>query len=331
MNRPILQHYVPRFLLREFADESSGNVSVYDKHEMRSFTAKPTRIGAQKEFYDLEISESVILSVEEGLSDLEGEASRIISKIRKEESLANITREEKALLSYFIAVQSYRVPHMRDRLVHMSQQIEERLEGMGIDPERVENWESLDRDGAKELTIRMMEENAQEIAPYIFDKSWLLQRTSPDQPFYISDNPVALHNDRDHGPFGNIGFGVAGIQIHFPLSSMLSLFIVCPSHEETIKQGENKVWDLITSSPGSSRLLWSHITRFSELGEALDTGRPVELERPNVVHHNSLQVRNAGRWIFASRDEFDLVEEMINSNESFQTGPLGQVGMPDDL
>lgn len=105
MSHPTRQHYVPRMLLREFADPETRRVSVYDKHEDRTFQAKPARIAVVNEFYDLEISELVRLSTEEGLSEVEWSASQVFDEIRSEESLTGIDPEEMALISIFIAIQ----------------------------------------------------------------------------------------------------------------------------------------------------------------------------------------------------------------------------------
>lgn len=328
MSHPTRQHFVPRLLLREFTDLDSGLVYVYDKHDDRAFQATPKRIGAQNSFYDLEVSESITLTAEEGLSRVEGSASKIIDKIRLNESMDEVSEKERARLALFIAVQTYRVPHMRKNLLHTSNLMEEFFERIGIDPSEVENWESMDPEDAKRLTLEMMAESAETLAPHIFNKLWFLQRTTIDQPFYISDNPVALHNEPSRGPFGNIGFAVEGVQIHLPISRTLSLFLLCPSHGPTIRSVRNQLWGILKNSPRSSRSLWDAVLRSAKLNNALDYGSPIDLKPANVRHHNSLQVKYASRWIYAPSPDFKLVKEMLKDNESFRTGPLMQVDLP---
>ncbi|MDV5280161.1 DUF4238 domain-containing protein [Leclercia adecarboxylata] len=51
---------------------------------------------------------------------------------------------------------------------------------------------------------------------HLLKKDWYLLETSPERPFYVSDNPVVLKNSNDFGPYGNLGLAVRGIQIYLP-------------------------------------------------------------------------------------------------------------------
>jgi hypothetical protein len=43
-----------------------------------------------------------------------------------------------------------------------------------------------------------------------------------------------MHNERDFGVYGSIGFAVAGVEVHFPIGPTLTLFIPCPTTIEVV-------------------------------------------------------------------------------------------------
>ena len=54
---------------------------------------------------------------------------------------------------------------------------------------------------------------------------------------------------------------------------------------------------------------------------AFRKGTPLGSKPDNVVNHNSLQVMQAERFVFCSRRDFALVEDMINEELRFSVGP----------
>lgn len=115
-----------------------------------------------------------------------------------------------------------------------------------------------------------------------------------DQPLYISDNPVTLHNHDEGDLRGNLGIAVQGIQINLPISSKYSRGLYCTSHKEIIEGLYEK----------------HHVPN----------GSPIPLEPQNVTHLNALQVAFSTRFVLSSIRDFHLVEEMITENPSFQNG-----------
>jgi len=57
-----------------------------------------------------------------------------------------------------------------------------------------------------------------DFGPHFLNKIWFLAKATKTHPFMIGDNPVALQNHIDMEPYGNLGLGVKGIEIYFPLS-----------------------------------------------------------------------------------------------------------------
>ena len=74
------QHYVPKFLLKNFTRGKKPQIHVYDKSNDRRFKTHIKNIAAEAGFYEIELEDSV-LTVEPSLSDLETHASAIIKKL----------------------------------------------------------------------------------------------------------------------------------------------------------------------------------------------------------------------------------------------------------
>jgi hypothetical protein len=58
--------------------------------------------------------------------------------------------------------------------------------------------------------------------------------------------------------------------------------------------------------------------------DALGGRKPFPLDAESIKHLNSLQVYYAERFVFASRDKFDLVREMLRSTPKLKSGPRFQ-------
>ena len=56
MSRPKLHHYLPQFILREFA-APNGRVYVFDKQLSRSFPSNPENLAAESRFYNFQFGQ----------------------------------------------------------------------------------------------------------------------------------------------------------------------------------------------------------------------------------------------------------------------------------
>ncbi len=320
-----IQHYVPQFILRNFTSGKKHQLFAFDKKKGISFKTNIKNIASEKGFYNFKIEDEEY-SLEEDLGELEETSSKIVKKIINDESLSNISDEEKTTLSFFIAAQYFRVKQMRNHYRHLSIELEKRFSEMGIDTTKIENFSVVSEEEAKNISI-MSIASADKIAPYIFDKTWMLFKAPKSTPYYISDNPVTLQNMLDFGPLGNLGFGVLGIEIYFPISSTLSLGIMCRSHEEKLRQSyEEYERNLRKFGPEISMLLRMNLPPNVEaLMTAMKTGKFVNSLKENAINKNSLQVMYSSRFVYSSIDDFDLAREMIKKNPDFKQGPIPQV------
>ena len=310
-----IHHYVPRFLLRHFCSGERPRLWAYDKRTGKSFQTTVQNIAGERNFYEIGIGDEIV-SFENRLSKLESEAAVLIGRIISERSIGWLSEENRALLATFVVVQMNRGPHSRESFIDMDNGLRRVFgERFGLP---MEGYPRMTTERAKQAALTSLAEPDQ-YAEHILNKTWLLFETSAETPFYISDNPVALQNeDKSRGPMrGTLGLAVRGIQIYLPISSTLTLAFFCRSHETMIRDGVNRIRTSIVRD-SSFPLDFGHMLDWMR---AFRKGTPLGSEPDNVVNHNSLQVRRAERYLFCSRRDFTLVEDMINEEPRFGVGP----------
>jgi hypothetical protein len=89
--RTKLQHYVPQFLLRNFASGKQHRLYVFDKLNGRSFNSNPRNVAAESGFYDF-VHAGKQRTVEPFMARMETTVSRVIGSIVSRESLGHLLR-----------------------------------------------------------------------------------------------------------------------------------------------------------------------------------------------------------------------------------------------
>jgi hypothetical protein len=309
------QHYVPRFLLKNFTHGKKPKVFVYDKSNGKRFQTNIKNIAAENRFYDLEVEDG-LLSMEPGLSRLEANTSGIVKKLINNNDIKSISENEVAIFALFLAVQFVRTKEHRLRFEHMGKQFVQKLRDMGSSEEQIREimGSSGDVPEDKLFGLRSLAK-AIDLVPHFLNKAWLLLETTPKYPFFISDNPIGLHNDMDHGPYGNIGLAVRGIQIYLPLSSTLCLHLLCPTIAEEFRKAYDNPKVLDQMAPSARAFC-----------DGLMNGTPIRVVEDNVNMINSLQVAFSSRFVYCESDQFDLVERMIRDNQAYREGLKPEMG-----
>lgn len=227
------QHTVPRFLLDNFGFAKGRKAKqkfTFDKQSERSYPQSVYDASTRNAFYNIE-NHPDKYSLEPILCQIEADASSVIRKIIEEQSLGNLTDDEKTELAVFVVIQKSRTYHGLQTIKEFIVGLGDRLLGMGAKPEDLTRLIGSQEDpDLKNFFLETVLKHV-EHANQILNKSWLLYKTNNSNPYYISDNPVTLHNDIDMGLYGNLGLSVQGIQIHLPISSTFTLAFVCPTHE----------------------------------------------------------------------------------------------------
>ncbi|MFO0822820.1 MAG: DUF4238 domain-containing protein [Gemmataceae bacterium] len=309
-NHPKNQHYVPQFLLRNFAGKK-GQLAVFDKATGRSFPTSPRGIAAEAWFYDYVDEKGDPQSLEHELSKLEGGMSGIISRIIEQKSLSQLTNDERSGLAFFAALQQLRVKALRERTKCLNDGILRVLAERGIDGGNVvRQWSENDLKSQSALYLPI----AQKTGWYFYKKAWVLRRAPTGKPFWISDNPITLHNI--HDPNQN-RLDSPGVEILFPISSEFSICFLCEGHRQMIREG------LIHLRQYESEFGHAHegAAEIRHMAEVVEKGIPDLLPPESVVHQNSLQVQYASRFVIAPEDDFGLAREMIEKNPMLRESP----------
>lgn len=326
MSIPKLQHYVPQFLLKNFCSEGERKIFVFDKEREETFSTNIKNVAGEKGFYDIEVDD-VVLSVEPGLSKLESSAAEIVAKIVSTQSLKTLTKKERYQLALFAALQFTRVKQVRIRYKQIDETIKSVIEVKGQDPSNVDGYCPFDDAAIKHSSITNLAESVKEFAPYFLDKAWLLFKATTTVKHYISDNPVTLHNQHDYRPYGNLGLAVKGIEIYLPLSSELSLGMICQTHAEKIRQDWSQYLAAKKRSkrPETLEIGESEIRRLQGLKQGLETGRAILSIEENVIFKNSLQVMQSSRFVYSVDGNFDLVRQILIERPQFKEPPRIEV------
>lgn len=313
-------HYVPRFLLKNFTSGKKRQIYVFDKSNDNQFRTNIKNVAAEKGFYDLELDDEV-LTLEPGLAHLEGNASGVIKKIARDQTIKSLDEGDVATLSAFMAIQFVRTKEHRKRFEHLGELFAQKLREKGVAEEDIDKHVNSGT-GIPEDKLIGFESilSAKGFVPYFLNKVWLLFKTSRRTPFYISDNPLTLHNDIDHGPYGNIGLAVKGIQIYLPISTTLCLCLLCPSIADEFKEAYERIREIDQISPGLADKIVNNAEITESCCEGIINKSPIKVTDDNVTMMNSLQVMHSSRFVYCESDYFGLVTKMIGDSEKFREG-----------
>jgi hypothetical protein len=275
-----MQHYVPRFYLRNFAADTSRStpmVHCFDKPGGNQFPTSITNIGGENYFYD--IPEDPDQEFESQLSAIEGEFSQAYDSLLDSEDLDALDENDRTAIAYSIAVQELRTRENREQLRDMLSKLCGELEEYPQTDEMAEQIEELrelgTEEGVSRFQRRSIKNNAWDLAEIILGMKWILLMNEISIPYWTSDHPIVRHNNIDHSPYGNLGLRTKGIQMYFPLSSSISLAF-CDS------------------------TLFGHLQAKSS----------VDLD--HVRFQNSLQVRESTRHVIANTDDFSMAEAFLD-------------------
>lgn len=323
------QHTVPRFLLHHFGfgKKHKKKFFTYDKVTGRSFQQSVFDATTRNSFYNLKKHPENI-SIEPILASIEADAAPIIKKIIKERSLESLTEENKIKIAIFVMVQKGRSLNALKQIEHFTEIIVEKVRTLGGDPKKVEQLEGYDdKDQEKNHFINMILKQG-ELYPHLLNKAWMLFETTETKPFYISDNPVTMHNDYDMKPYGSLGLEVKGIQVYLPLSSTLTLGLICPSIFEDITNMKIKLQRL--GPKGIQNMtpeLLEATTKSLKFLHDFENNNICQLTEENVTFMNSLQVIYAEQYVFNKHNNFSLIEDMLSSpnSENLRAGGMRMV------
>lgn len=328
------QHYVPKFILRNFLfDPKNEKVKVYDKHRDSIFTTSIKNIMAERRFHDLRVGDN-IRSFEPASNEIEGFAIPTYRRLIETKQLA-LSAEERTAMSYFFAFQFVRTRASRDLWQTMAESLRDKMLAMGFEKDDIDGYVEPTDEEAKKQHLLGIVTYMQEFSPYFAEKNWQIMVAPPKRSFYISDNPVVLHNERQFGPYGNSGLGVPGVEIYLPLSSHVVLCAQCPSivnkarsdWQERMAQSVADIGSMILSRSMTISQGLAARKKLDRLDEeaqmklmALEDGGRIGASAENVDFINSLQTKFATRFVICQRGNFELARKFNREFPKFRTG-----------
>lgn len=293
MTKPIKQHYIPQFLLREFATgkKDKAKLWTFDKRTGKTFYGSVRDAAHENQFYEATNLDGKHLEGEALLAMVDGWGASALKHIIQDECLPH---EGKVVtdLSYFVAAQMFRVPSVRNEMEFFRTSI---IKKWGPDVRAEQDARPVSAYGpadAKYSSLTSLRD-VPEFAKLLQKKIWFLLKAPLGTAFILSDDPVIRHNHLDYGPRGSLGLNQKGIEVNFPITPRLCLQFICPEIANQL--------------------------RFTRLGQiyiqAQNAGYPVTLEPDNVTFINSHEVLFSERFLFArSERDFALAKDMLRES-----------------
>ncbi len=321
------QHYVPKFILRNFlSNPKKEQVQVFSKSSGKGFTTSIRNIMAERRFHEFSINENYLASFEESVCRVEDMLLPAYRSVIENRRLDG-TSEQKAHLAMLIAFQFLRTRSQRDHFVDMERQLAEHLEQHGGSIEDIEGYEPLTDDVLREQHITFMRDVAGDFAQIIGAKDFLLLEAPKGRRFYLSDNPVTIHNNQPNdGFYGNMGLACEGIEIYMPLTSDLQLCAWCPSLLGNMREKSaesNRQLATAILSPAMVRvadriLMMEQLKQLREYRTTIEDtlkraaeGIPLLANSENMDFQNALQVRQAREHLICQKADFDLAKRFM--------------------
>lgn len=299
MSAPIIQHYIPQFLLRNFKiKEKKGNeeaIFVFDKSTNREYQSPIKKVAAERHFYEVK-TETNQYSIENELGKYESITKPIIQKVIQNKSIKSITKKEKMILSKFICLQILRVPSTRNNFSDLTEAFAQKFNFFEIS--------GIPRPTPEEEKIthcNFVLNEVTTLVPFVYNKDWILCEAY-DSSFIIGDNPVVMSNTFYKGR-GNLGLKSQGIEIYMPISPEFCLLLVCNSIRKAISER-------LAHAPTHKELA-SSVERLTQLSSVLKRNETIRNTKENIIFVNSLQVGYAERFVYSDKKDFDLPKELI--------------------
>jgi hypothetical protein len=309
-NIPKKQHYVPQFILRNFSIGKKNKIFVFDKKLNRSFPSNVRDIGHENNFYEDQVL-GYGNKTEFKLSELETIVAPIVEKIISQGSIKKLEEWEHKWLCLFSTIQMLRTNDTREFLEESNKIISEKIKKWGYSPKKdVENYKEMSKDEIKSSSIDLLNSLPASLVGNFLDKKLSLLESPKNQNFYLSDNPVVMHNHLPREGRGNLGIGLKGIQIYFPISSKYCLSFLCSDLVQDIRKKikNYKAARILGVAPVID------ISEAENMISQFENKTTNKLLSINMDFNNSLQVIHSTRFIYSSCDKFLLAKDMLKTN-----------------
>ncbi len=257
---PSRHHYLPQFYLKGFSQDQH-HLHLFDKKAASSdvsFRYQTTeKIAFENNLYTYRTRSKKKETLEDFFCQIEGMASRVISKLEKKQ---DITPRQRGHLSLFVALLWFRTPTWKAETLGAQEELVEKVMRMkfrfpqqkelmraflkikGKNPTEAELDDLVDFavnpkrskvviDFPPEYWIKQMLELANDIYIYLAHCEWEIKHAVKRYAFLTSDHPVLLIPSEKPHPFYGIGLLTPGVKKTVPLTADLYLVMHEPSKE----------------------------------------------------------------------------------------------------
>lgn len=280
------QHYIPRFLLRNFISQGNQNPYRFDKRNNQIIQTGINNLFIKKDFYTIDNN----TAVEDFYSQtIESKTSPILKEIIRTISLEHLSAKELGDLLIFLMAQDVLSIRMNTALSNLETQFNKHINKIY---KETGQWPTdtcdnpisshvLDSEEIKKQQAKLIIENQSTgLIALMHDKSmYLLYANGKEDVFYIGDSPVTMYQSRSIPNYGTYGYASPFIEIYLPISPKMTLALL-----------DNKL-HTARIQPNLSTLLVDH---------------------NKVKFLNQLQVAWANRYIVSSQNDFDQAIDFLN-------------------
>ncbi len=251
LSGPKRQHFLPRFYLEGFTN--NGKLAVYDRETNRVRVQQPINTGVIGHFYTLEDAEGrKRYELEQMLSEYEANASPTVCKLSAKQE---ISPDERAYLSIFVALAAFRTPDIVDSLKLMNSDLigemtrrmfsdkEQVKDGLRVKPYAPSSEEELEQEAIEMIefaqggqytittehswAVGMAIQTGLKIAPILAGRNWDVIHSNTDKTSFVTtDAPVVLSTVIPRkNSFWGLGFGNTDALVVFPLTQTCALLM----------------------------------------------------------------------------------------------------------
>jgi hypothetical protein len=292
------QHWVPKFLVRNFAD-TDGRVFRLDIRTDAVTKPPPKHAASEVDFNEFEI-EGRSVSFEEELTKIETRAAPILKGIVAAGSLAACGADDRRKLADFMATQSFRTEAFYKGF-------DQTIPRKAFGPIFAQAWRS-----------------AFIVADELVGRSWALMEAVAEDFFYLGDNPLVLQRTENPKDGSGLGFDVAGVEAFLPLSPRFALYMPCRLvgdqmvkgflNAQAIERGE-------PTTPLGRKLAQKILAEHAPLYDALTIGVSLLCRPENVENLNYLQCSWAHAAIYSHKRDFDFPRKVFRETPQYRQAP----------
>lgn len=294
------QHWVPKFLIRNFAD-TDGRVFCLDIRTDAVSKPPPKHAASGAAFNEFVISGKP-LSFEDKLEKIETAAAPVLKQIVRTGTIAGLTDRHRRQVSNFMAAQSFRTDAF--------------YKGLAFEGSR-QDFGAI---------FAQLWRGAFIISGELMRRRWVLMSITRDDVFYLGDHPLVLqHTDMRPGP-SEVGFDIEGVEAMMPLSPKHALWMPCVAIGNELvaayEAARNNVQECseLTDAQAASLLPVSRriLGRDGPLYEALTTGKPLIASPENVENLNYLQCAWAQAAVYSNRGDFAFAKHVFSKTPQYR-------------